>query len=81
MKTNSDYYSTSDLNLSSTLVALGFSPDSVERSNRNKVCFLFKPSEPLSKTIESYWNDSLKISPIKLFNAQKLLKNRIYSDF
>jgi len=75
-----DYYSTYDLSLASTLLAMEFRLENVDRANGYKSLFIFKQTPELKKSIQLYWGDLLKVSPIKLFNAQKLLKNRIYSE-
>jgi len=73
-----EYFETSDLSLSSTLVSLGFSIDCLDKSNP-KVIFIFKSTPELIQTIQSFWAAKLKIEPRTYFNNLKDLKARIYS--
>lgn len=78
----SQEFTTFDLNLASTLVSLGFELLGLDRTaDARKVRFIFRQDSELGKSIENYWANNLTVSPQELFNAQKLLKNRIYSDF
>ncbi|MEX2013933.1 MAG: DUF5659 domain-containing protein [Parcubacteria group bacterium] len=78
----SQEFTTFDLNLASTLVSLGFELLELDRTaDPRKVRFVFRQDSELGKSVENYWANNLTVSPQELFNAQKLLKNRIYSDF
>jgi len=71
---------TFDLGLASVLVTKGCEIIHLDKTNRKKVKFVFQDSEELGKTTEKYWNNELKINARTLFENQKILKNRIYSD-
>ncbi len=72
-------FSTADLNIASLLVALNYRLIDLDRSNGKRVRFCFAQEAGLEETVEAFWNDSLQVSPQKLFNAQKNLKARLYA--
>lgn len=71
---------TFDLGLASSLVSLGYELWNLEKSNPKKVQFIFKRAEGIDLAVNDYWQDRLKINARTLFDNQKMLKNRIYSD-
>ncbi len=75
-----EQFSTFDLGLASALFSLGYELKTMDKENPRKIKFIFKYRNGLSKTINNYWNDCLKINARTLFNNQKMLKNRIYSE-
>jgi hypothetical protein len=77
---NSDNYASADLNVASTLVALGYKLIDLDRTNPKRILFCFKRDTAIEKIVEGYWTDNLALSPQKLFDTQRQLKNRIYSD-
>lgn len=72
--------STSDLNLAATLDALGFHLLELDRSQPQRVQFLFARVDGIENAINRYWDDAIKLPPQKLFAAQKKLKNRLYAE-
>lgn len=81
MITNDETFETQDLNLSAVLIAKGFSLKDVNKNREGKATFSFKPHPNIFNTIQQYWNHELLLNPQDLFNALKLLKNRIYSNY
>lgn len=71
-------FRTSDFGLAATLIALDHQVIEFDRSNPKRVQFIFTQVEKLSTDVESFWNDSVRISPLKFLTAQKILKNRLY---
>lgn len=71
---------TFDLGLASSLISLGYELWNLEKSNPKKVQFIFKRAEGIDLAVNDYWQDRLKINARTLFDNQKMLKNRIYSD-
>ncbi len=71
---------TFDLGLASALVSVRLEIISIDKTDRKKVKFIFQNSEKLGETTEKYWNKELKTDARTLFENQKMLKNRIYSD-
>ena len=68
-----------DLNLAATLTAIGYKLIDLDRTNSKRVAFIFEYNEKIKQSINDYWNNEIKLSALTLFNAQKLLKNRLYS--
>jgi hypothetical protein len=66
-----------DLALASYLVSI-FTIVKIDATNSNKVIFLFKDSPELQKSINAFWNNTAKISPLDYFNNIKNLKTRIH---
>ena len=73
-------FSTFDLGLATVLVTLGYELLGLDKSNSKKVCFIFKREKNIEQLMNDYWNDKIKLPAQTLFNNQKMLKNRIYSD-
>lgn len=82
-----EIYKTKDIYLASTLLALEFPIDKTTKEG-NQTFFHFRiKREPfivgdsftIDKAIKAYWDKTIKINPLSLFNAFKELKNRIYN--
>lgn len=73
-------YKTSDLQLASTLYALGYQLLSLDRSNPRRITFVFESSESLDRNISEFYADSLLINPRRLFSASRLVKERLYGE-
>jgi hypothetical protein len=71
---------TYDLGLATALVTLGYNLLELDKSNPKKVRFIFADEKGIEKTMDKYWNDEVKLPALTLFNNQKTLKNRIYSN-
>ncbi len=71
---------TFDLGLATCLVSLGYELWSLDKTNPKKVQFIFKRADSIDMVVNDYWQDDLKINARTLFDNQKMLKNRIYSD-
>lgn len=74
----SSFFSSSEFALCASLVALGFTLDSIDKNNTQKVTFNFKRTQDLDEAIQKFWNRQLLIEPISYFEAQRYLKSRIY---
>lgn len=73
-------FSTFDLSLASALIALDYKLSGLDKNDRKKVCFIFEKNDDIEKAIKNYWDNSLRVNAQTLFNSQKMLKNRIYSE-
>lgn len=73
-------FATYDIGLSSVLLSLGFALDSLDKTNPQKVQFIFQRNESLDEAIQLYWAKKLTLEPQILLANLKLLKNRLYSD-
>ena len=74
-------YPTTDLGLASSLVALGYELHTLERTvNPKKARFIFRRVPTIETSATNYWNDRLEINARTLFDSQKMIKNRLYSD-
>jgi len=71
---------TYDLGLATALLTLGYTLLELDKTNPKKVQFIFKTEKGIDESISDYWNDELKLPALTLFNNQKNLKNRIYSN-
>ena len=78
---NQNEFLTFDLGLASVLVVLGYKLLKLDKSNPKKVGFIFKWEKKIEKIPNKYFDDKIKLPTLSLFNSQKNLKNRIYSDF
>lgn len=74
-------YATTDLGLASSLVALGYELHTLERTiNPKKARFIFRRVPTIETSANEYWNDRLQLNARTLFDSQKMIKNRLYSD-
>ncbi len=73
-------YSTFDLNLASVLLTEKCTLIELDRSNIKKVKFTFKHRKDIEKIANDFWDDKIILPARTLFNNQKTLKNRIFSD-
>ena len=73
-------FSTFDLGLATVLVTLGYKLLKLDKSNIKKVRFIFKREKNIEQVMNDYWNNKIKLPAQTLFNNQKMLKNRIYSN-
>lgn len=79
MDDENQYFETTDLGLGTTIVTLGFTLDSLDRSNPSRVRFIFRKQDGLDEAVRAYWQKELSVEPLSYFNNIKLMKNRIYS--
>lgn len=75
-----DHFLTFDLSLASALALLEYDLVAIDKSNRSKAQFIFRRRSGIDREIKHYWDGDLKLSARHLFDTQKMLKNRIYSD-
>lgn len=73
------YENITDLDLASAIVASGLTLESVDKTNPNKVAFLFERGERLDHIKEHYWKRQLTLEVMSFAEAQKYLKNLIYN--
>ncbi|QQG43969.1 MAG: hypothetical protein HYW86_03845 [Candidatus Roizmanbacteria bacterium] len=73
-----DYFISQELSLVAALIAWDFPLIDIDKTNPKKMSFIFYNSSKLQKAIQSYWNESVKVSPKKYFYALKDVKSRIY---
>ena len=74
------HFSTYDLGLATVLITLGYKLLKLDKTNPKKVRFVFKEEKGINQAMLDYWNDEIKLPALTLFNNQKNLKNRIYSN-
>ena len=72
-----DLIALTDLSLASAL-SLTIPILDIDISNPKQAIFYFKNSKELKETIDSFWNETLHVSPLNYFNAIKNLKSRMY---
>lgn len=75
-----DPFLTFDLGLASALVTLEYELTAIDKTNRSKAQFIFRRRTGIDHDIEKYWSGDLHMSARHLFDSQKMLKNRLYSD-
>ena len=73
-------FSTYDLGLATVLVTLGYKLIKLDKTDIKKIRFIFQENKKIELTMLDYWNDEIKLPALTLFNNQKTLKNRIYTD-
>jgi len=77
---NQNEFSSFDLGLATVLITLGYELLELDKSNPKKIRFVFKREKNIERVMDDYFNNEIKLPALSLFNNQKSLKNRIYSD-
>lgn len=72
-------YITVDLNIAAAIITMGVDIKNIDKTNRNRVKFVFENSDKVIKIETDYFNDKLKVPVLKYVNTQKLLKDRVYN--
>ena len=73
-------FSTYDLGLATVLITLDYKLIKLDKTNPKKVRFVFQEYKKIEQVMVDFWNDKIKLPALTLFNNQKMLKNRIYTD-
>ena len=73
-------FSTYDLGLATVLITLDYNLIKLDKTNHKKIRFVFEEDKKIEKVMVDYWNDKIKLPALSLFNNQKMLKNRIYTN-
>lgn len=71
---------TDNLFLAASLVAAGFQLRNLGGLPPHKAQFVFTRNASLAKTVEAYWNDTLKLPARSVLQAQKSLKDRLWQE-
>ena len=82
-----EFYKTKDIYLASTLLSLDFHIEKTTKEGGRTFFYFRLEREPfilgdnfsIDKAVKQYWDKTLEVSPLTLFNAFKELKNRIYN--
>lgn len=77
--TNENDLSTSDFDLSVTLICKGYNLEIIDTEPNGKLIFIFKNTVGISETIDGYWSNKIIVSPLEFANARKNLKSRIFA--
>lgn len=82
MEKEIEYLKTTDLNLASTLLALGFVIDAMDLKgiNSKQYEFYFKRTHDLEKSVTNYWDRTLKVVPLDIFSARRELLTRLKNE-
>lgn len=73
-----DYYSTTDIYLSASLIASGYKLlDIIKREKQ--FSFFFDSTKNLDNSISEYWEGKMRVDAKTLFNTFKELKTRMYN--
>lgn len=74
-----DTYSTKDIYLASTIIAIDIPLLDLVK-NEKQFTFIFAKTKDLDVVVFDYWGGVLSVEPKRLFNAFKELKNRMYNE-
>lgn len=75
---NKKLFSLSDLGCAAALLCNGHEIKKLDRSDPNRVCFLFFESEAVRKDANAYLADNLEVRARSYYDALKALKSRLY---
>lgn len=78
---DSQLYKCHELSLVAALIAWNFTPIGLERSDPQKVTFLFNNTSSLQKAIQAYWDETDQVAPKKYFFALREAKSRIHGGY
>jgi hypothetical protein len=74
----SDEFATSDIYFAATLIALGMGLTTLDRSNPQRVRFVFEDDEQRPEWRRLYFSGRLRLDPLILMNSLKALKHALY---
>lgn len=80
MEEESHNTSIRDLGVVAALVTCGFEVVFTHKDTKGRVHFVFEETVVLSRTVEDYYADNLKVKARNFFDNTKMLKGRIYSE-
>jgi hypothetical protein len=78
MDTEEEVIKIHDLGLSAALISSGIELLGTQRGVMRRVYFVFTNNDKLGRTMNSYWNNTLKVPARLYFDNTKALKGRIY---
>ncbi len=73
-----NYFYTSDFDLSVTLTCKGYSLATIDAPQNGKLVFVFKNGAGISDAVDGYWSNRITVNPLEFANARKNLKSRIF---
>ena len=73
-----DFYKTTDMALA-TVLSMNFPVRELINKN-GRGTFMFDNTDELITFVDAFWNKQLTVEPTALFEALKLIKNRLYND-
>jgi len=73
-------FETTDLGLASACVSTGYPISHLDKSNPNRVTFVFKRDPGLDDVIQQYWANQLQVSALLYFQTMRAIKTRIYQE-
>lgn len=79
----SESYKTKDIFIAATLNALDINPSNITityTEGRMIAFFEYEDKDKVLSIIQDYFENKLRIEPLKLFNSLKSMKSRIYSN-
>ena len=69
---------TSDINLASALLCLGYDVTGIDNVNPKKVSFIFMDSPQLATDMSNYWSGNVRVDPKELSNYRRELLTRVH---
>lgn len=72
------YFTSYELCLGATLIALGIPLDSIDKSSPKRVAFIFKRSPEMDHAVQAFWSKELRLEPNAFWESIRFLKSRIY---
>lgn len=72
-------YETSDYHLAVVLSLLGFKLTSVDKSGGRRAVFNFDHDPEITKFVEAFFRDELKLNPRSVLTTARLVKDRLYA--
>lgn len=71
---------TSDFTLSATLFCLGYDILGIDKTNMKRVIFYYRRSSDLEMAIQDFRYNRVKVNPKEFAQAQRDIKERIYTE-
>jgi hypothetical protein len=78
MEAKMSNYTTEDMKLA-TILSMKFPVKELVNKN-GRGTFVFEDTNELQVLVKAFWNKQLKVEPTDLFDALKMIKNRLYND-
>jgi hypothetical protein len=78
MNNSDELYKTTDMSLA-TILSMQYPVRELQNKN-GKGTFYFDNSDELQEYVNNFWNRQLQVEPNALFDALKIIKNRLYNE-
>jgi hypothetical protein len=71
------YFETSDFQLGSTLLSLGYKFEALDSADLSRLKFCFIRDDGLDEAVQAFWRGDIRVEPKIFCYSQKIIRNRM----